>query len=255
MSKRILFIVEGQNAEVSLFKKLLSIFYSSVEYDFYSYNTNIHVLSQLLYNDYPNFEKDEIDLKLVLMSQESDDEKRSVLRQTYNDIYLVFDFDPQHDHCHFDTVRRMLSYFNDSTTNGKLFINYPMLESFKHFPTLPDDSFKDRKVNSSSLFNYKCIVSHESNYVSYEEYNYLIVVSIIIHHLKKINYLLKGEYELPDLNEYYNIDYLSLYDKQLEFWKENKQLYVVNTSVLLLVDFNPSQFYKIINRKRNQFYI
>ena len=56
------------------------------------YKTTLHTLAQVLDNDYPNYEKDNVDIKLLLRSMENDKDKRTVLSQKYNDIYFVFDF-------------------------------------------------------------------------------------------------------------------------------------------------------------------
>ena len=33
-------------------------------------------------------------------------------------------------------------FFDNETEHGKLYINYPMIESFKHFKKIPDKDFK-----------------------------------------------------------------------------------------------------------------
>ena len=255
MSNKVLFIVEGENAEVELFSTMLRILNPKVNYEFYSYNTNIHSLAQLLFNNYSDFDKEEIDIRLVLRSVESNEEKRKILSQRYRDIFLIFDFDPQHDHCHFDTVRRMIEFFDDSTTNGKLFINYPMLESVRHLSELPDDSFKDRTISCNELVNYKDIVAKNNKYCDYKKYNYTLVISIVVHHLKKLNFILTGEYCLPTYEDYYLLDYLKLFDEQINVMSKRNLIYVINTSVMLLIDFNPTQFYHIIEKKATTFNI
>lgn len=255
MNNRVLFIVEGENAEVELFSTLLRILNPGVEYDFYSYSTNIHSLAQILFNNYRDFDKEEIDIRLVLRSEESDEEKRSILSQKYRDIFLIFDFDPQHDFCHFDTVRRMIEFFDDSTSNGKLFINYPMLESVRHLNDLPDDSFKERNVSCDEIIKYKELVSQNNKYCDYKKYDYTLVVSIIVHHLKKLNYILTGNYSIPSKDDYYTLDYLKLFDMQVDAMINSNMVYVINTSVMLLIDFNPTLFYRMIDRKATTFNI
>ena len=128
MPKRILVIVEGEADEVKFLRSLFQNCYKKADYKVYSYKTNIHVLAQELYNNYPDFDEDETDIKLVLASLETNADKKKKLLEKYTDVFMIFDFDPQHDHPHFDTVRRMLKYFDDSTAQGKLFINYPMMQ-------------------------------------------------------------------------------------------------------------------------------
>ena len=80
-NNKILFIVEGENDEVSFIKKMLSVCSPNTAYEFYSYRCNIHVLAQVLYNEYPDFEDDKIDIQLVLKSKENDKGKRDLLSQ------------------------------------------------------------------------------------------------------------------------------------------------------------------------------
>ena len=84
-------------------------------------------------HDYPDFDSGEVDIQLILKEMESDEETRKMLSSDFSDIILAFDFDPHHDHPRFDTVMKMLEFYVDSTDMGKLYINYPMMQPFKHF--------------------------------------------------------------------------------------------------------------------------
>ena len=89
---QILFIVEGEQDEVEFLKRMIKTCYPDIKHEFYYYKTTLHTLAQVLDNDYPNYEKDNVDIKLLLRSMENDKDKRTVLSQKYNDIYFVFDF-------------------------------------------------------------------------------------------------------------------------------------------------------------------
>ena len=90
--RKILFIVEGEQDEVGFLKRMIKTCYPDIKHEFYYYKTTLHTLAQVLDNDYPNYEKDNVDIKLLLRSMENDKDKRTVLSQKYNDIYFVFDF-------------------------------------------------------------------------------------------------------------------------------------------------------------------
>ena len=100
IERRILFIVEGEQDELKFLKRMIKTCYPSIKHEFYSYKTTLHTLAQVLEKDYPSFEEDNIDIRLVLRSMENDKDKKLILSQKYNDIYLVFDFEPQHDNVH-----------------------------------------------------------------------------------------------------------------------------------------------------------
>ena len=86
MPKRILVVVEGEADEVKFLKKLFQKCHKNADYKVYSYRTNIHVLAQELYNNYPDFENDETDIKLVLASLEPNEDKRQKLLEKYTDV-------------------------------------------------------------------------------------------------------------------------------------------------------------------------
>lgn len=46
----------------------------------------------------------------------------------------------------------MLDFFNDETDQGKLFINYPMMESYRDCDAFFDEKYKDRTVTLDTLF-------------------------------------------------------------------------------------------------------
>lgn len=252
-NNKILFIVEGDNDEVSFVRRLLAKCYPNHAYEVYSYRCNIHVLAQTLFNEYPTFDEDEIDIQLVLKSKEKDKHKRTLLSQDYRDVFLIFDFDPQHDHPHYDTVSRMLRYFTDSSNHGKLFINYPMMQSYKHFSFLPDDSFESRQVTVDECKNYKRIVGDMSSFTDINAYSFSTFVSLIVHHLRKANFLITGRYETPSCDEYLSWSGTEIFDCQCGRLENSNSVLVLNTSIFLGVDFRPSEFFRMISVRACEF--
>jgi len=245
---KILFIVEGESDELKFLKKLLKTCRNKQEYEVYSCKENIHMLAQELYKNYPEFDEDDIDIKLILRSITNDAKRNSLLTQKFKDIYMVFDYEVQHDHPHFDTVKKMLMYFNDSTTRGKLYINYPMMQSFKHFYSLPDSSFRDRKVHINDVKRYKESVADYSGFTDLTRYNALTFYSLATHHIRKGNYILSGKYIEPTIEEYLNWDQVDIFNYQCDMVKMEQNLYVLNTSIYMLIDFAPKAFFDFIKR-------
>lgn len=252
-NNKVLFIVEGESDEVQFLKRMFQKCFSDQNYEIYSYKTNIHVLAQLLFNDYPDFESDEIDIKLVLRSLEENEHKREILSQKYRDIYLIFDFEPQHDTPHFDTIRRMVHFFNDSTDRGKLFINYPMMQSYKHFSHLPDDSFATKKVNLDQIKHYKQVVGNESNFTDLNQYNYFTFLSLAVHHIRKANYILSGKYMLPEVEDFLTWSSLNIFDKQYTMFASEYEIYVLNTSIFMIMEFAPNDFIHHVTTSKEKF--
>ena len=239
--------------EVSFLERLYSQWNPGQKYEIYSYRTNIHILSQILCSEYPDFETNDIDIRLVLRSREKDDDRRRILQEKYRDIYLIFDFEPQHNCPHFDIVRRMMGYFQDSTNQGKLFVNYPMMQSYKDFSALPDDSFKERSILVDKVKDYKQHISKTSCLSDPKRLQYSTFVSIAVHHLRKANWILTGEYKIPEVENYLRWNGQDVFDKQVQLVNDERLVWILNTSVFLLVDYSPNRFFEGVKRKRQEF--
>ena len=64
---------------------------------------------------------------------------------------MIFDFDPQDNRYDEKKLAHMLQFFSDSTQMGRLYINYPMVESFYHFRSLEDESFLTERFSLSDV--------------------------------------------------------------------------------------------------------
>ena len=51
-NNKVLFIVEGDSDEVQFLRNMFSKCFTQQNYDIYSYKTNIHILAQVLFNEY-----------------------------------------------------------------------------------------------------------------------------------------------------------------------------------------------------------
>lgn len=237
IKRKLLFITEGEVDEPKFIDKVFSKCYPNIEYDYYAYSTSIHTLSSMLFNE--NGEIDEyLDIKNVLKENEENEYKREKLSNKYSDIILVFDFDPHSDNPQFKKIKKMMSFFNDSTDNGKLYINYPMMQSYKHIKNYFDSDFKNRKVEVSKCSEYKQLVDKESVLKDLKKYTYPVIMKIIGFNLKKANYLLNSKYEIPSCDEFNKIDLNKIYNIQCKMKDENK-VSVLNTFVFNIVEYNP----------------
>ena len=248
---KILFIVEGENDEVKFINRLFSICQDLKNYEIFSYKTNLHNLANLIAK---NGEiTDDFDIQLFLKSIEKDSDKKEILSQNFSDIILVFDFEPQQDVPHFDLIRKLALYFNESTENGKIYINYPMMQSYRHFNKLPNKEFKDVIITKEDAKNYKEIVGNISNYTCVEHHSYALFVSLAYHHLLKLHYILNGKFELPPKDFIYNAKQVDLFDKQLSLLNSNGWIYVINTFMLYLVEYNPTTFYNQVTTHKSKY--
>ena len=240
----VLYIVEGET-EKKLLRRLWERFEPDNCYDVYVYNTNIHVLIESLFRD---GEMDE-DLEIVreLRSIEKDENKRAVLSKRFEYVYMIFDFDPQDSRINMDRIGQMLDYFNDPAGNGRLYLNYPMMESYRHIRSFADGEFKDRKVSLDLLREggYKRLVDSESGkeFKQLNEYTKETFRSIIEMHLKKENYLVNGLFELMDEDGFFDMTGSELLRVQVKAVEKEGSVYVINTCIFTVVEYMPSVFF------------
>lgn len=109
----------------------------------YSYQANLYDLYRTMFEG--DEEVDDLYLPLVLREREQDPKKRELLDRDYTDIILIFDFDPQDHLFSLRKLEEMVSHFDESTENGKLYVNYPMVEAYRDLVGLPyDETYLER---------------------------------------------------------------------------------------------------------------
>ncbi len=248
--KPILFITEGA-AEKNFIEILFNLIAKGEEYEVYSYDTNIHILAQELTKE--GVIDEFLDINLVLREKETDPRLREMLSKNFSDIFLIFDFDPQHSYPSFNKVQTLLDYFTDSTTVGKMYINYPMMESFRHLNQMPDEGFCERAVGLKECLAYKKLVNQESKYVNLQKLNYNILISMAVHHIKKSNYIRKGDYNMPLIEDFEKWTENEVYKKQSDVMANENRIYVVNEFFTYIAYRNPQNFYNQIKFHKDKF--
>ena len=234
MTKNILCIVEGASYEPkfveNVFSKVIGL---SVE--IYSYKTNIHVLSSTIKRLYPEFEDDDLDITGILTEIYGENE---VLKRKYTDIFMIFDFDPQDTAADFLFLHKMLDYFCDSTDHGKLFINYPMMESLKHVSFLGEEDYVERKFPISDLRDYCKTVGTFLKFQDIRKYDRRIYLGLLKLNLIKCNNMLSGMSVLPSFSDYSVWNGSSILEAELKCVEDESQILVLNTSLFIISDYN-----------------
>lgn len=191
-----------------------------------------------------------MDIQLVLREMERNPSKRDVLSQTFSEVIMAFDFAPQHSTPHFQTVRRMLSYFSDSTNMGRLYINYPMMQSYRHFKKLPDPDYIKA---TASPWGYKELVQKAGCHIDLRRWGYDIFISVAVQNIRKTWWMLHSDNRLPDVDEYASIDWARVFDMELDHFTKTDTVYVLNTFVFAIIDFAPSVFFKLAQKHSIKF--
>lgn len=146
----ILFVFEGKKREPDIFRTLEYLFFPKGLNIICSFGNNIYEL-------YRQMKELENDGDIVSLLREinkgkpdnpfTDDMKSS----DFSEIFLFFDYDFQNRNITLEQmnnqISQMLSLFNDETDQGKLYINYPMIEAIRYTKTLPDEHFPEYSVS------------------------------------------------------------------------------------------------------------
>lgn len=237
MSRKILLVVEGTRAEPRLVERLLQVYGLDVRYEVVSYDTNIHVLYNDMFSE--GEDADMLSLTEVLKEREADPEKRAILEEDYSDTLLVFDYEPQ-DSC-FDPehLLEMQAHFNESTDEGKLFINYPMVEACRHFRCLPDPDFLERAVGADDeVCRYKELVGGETCRQNVKKLSREDLDAIISMTMRKALHICGEEYDSKNPRLMYDrLSLIGVLHKQNEQLAEKRSVWVLGTCLLFICDY------------------
>lgn len=143
-----LLIVEGNHEKNNLFALLFRCFPEmniDME-DVWIYATNIYQLYEDIVKEYgEDWPETDVDLPFVVSKKKYPGELR--YKEDFVNIVLVFDYERHDTYFSEDKILDMQQYFVDSTDVGKLYINYPMIESYQDIEVLPDVTYIDKKVS------------------------------------------------------------------------------------------------------------
>ena len=133
----ILFVFEGVKREPDLFRTIQRLYFSNREEQIVcSYNNNIYQL----YKDLQEYDGDGdiVSLLMEKFASQKDNPLKDIDRSAdISEIYLFFDYDFHNRNLSLEEINRqvkeMLETFNNETEYGKLYIDYPMVESIPSF--------------------------------------------------------------------------------------------------------------------------
>lgn len=162
-----LLIVEGFHEKNKLFWLMFQCFPEvSIDMkDIWIYGTNIYLLYEDIVKEYGcdwSLEGYDIDLPFVISKKQH--LETICYKEDFTNIILVFDYERHDTKFSEKKILELQCYFRDAADMGKLYINYPMIESYQHFISFQDDEYENRKIPVSLQpgRRYKEIVNQES---------------------------------------------------------------------------------------------
>ncbi|MDE6629164.1 MAG: hypothetical protein K2K36_07315 [Muribaculaceae bacterium] len=171
----ILFVFEGDR-ECPLFETIQELFFPKEAEPFVCvYRSNIYSL----YSHIKSYDRvggeEEVDTVSVLkeiLCRRGDRGLDGVAPSQVSEVYLFFDYDFHHkrgtlaeNNAH---LQELLEYFNEETAHGKLYVNYPMVESIYYTGLLPDSGYRDYTVRRDECSGFKGMASRFSAYPSFD---------------------------------------------------------------------------------------
>jgi hypothetical protein len=260
----ILFVFEGK-ADKTYFEAIKRLFFPAKSETFLcTYNSNIYSLYTKLKSHDALKEMLEVDTVSVLkeiLLEKGDETLKDIREDEVSEIYLFFDYDFQENSRTLEEnnsrLSELLGYFTDETGRGKLYINYPMVESLRYTKELPDNNYWQYTVTRQRCQeeNFKHQVHEFSFYKSNLEYLVLTIKSadddakiqqkadtaktnwlhLVTMNTSKANYICNDRNELPD--EVNN--QLDIFDSQLSKYvnTEECKVAILNAFPIFLFDY------------------
>ncbi len=260
----ILFIFEGKD-DKTYFESIKRLFFPEKSEAFVcTYNSNIYSLYTKLKNHDALNGKLEVDTVSVfkeILTEKGDNTLKDIREDEVSEIYLFFDYDFQEKSRTLEEnnkrLSEMLDYFTDETNNGKLYINYPMVESLRYTKELPDNDYWTYTVTRQKCQedSFKHQVHEFSFYKSNLEYLVLTIkpadddakilqkadtaktnwLHLVTMNTSKANYICNDKNELPEeVNSQKEI-----YDNQLAKYVDTEEckVAILNAFPIFLFDY------------------
>ncbi len=254
----ILFVFEGENREPELFATIQKMFFPrDNERITYSFGNNIYEL----YNELSKLDDagDLVSLLQERCSGQADNPFEGLNSSDFSEIYLFFDYDFQNKNLELAEINRqlkeMLSKFNDETEYGKLYINYPMIESIRYTKELPDANYYEYVISRADCSSFKRLAA---DFSAYSSLDFILIdsrkdVSELSEkklkslrdnweHLKKqnvnkANYICHGKNEAPNKKE--EVSQEQIFESQLQKHvnKEQSEVAILNAFPLFLYEY------------------
>lgn len=163
----ILFVFEGTRREPYIFGALKRLYWSEEETVITAYGCNIYAL----YNEMQDI-GDGADIVDILRLKYKDSKENPFdgieRSDVFSEKYLIFDYDfhdvSQQVESLNAKLEAMLQYFNEETENGKLYINYPMVEAIRYTKLLEDKDYYKYCVTREECRSFKKLVDKFSEY-------------------------------------------------------------------------------------------
>lgn len=244
-------IYEGDKTEEILVK--------NIKKNFFNENVQIKVVSfpagENIYMLYKQLESDSFQTDLIEVIREYNpiaaEELGDASRDSFSQIFLFFDYDghnnnlsKKNDPTGSSIIEDMLNTFNNETDLGKLYINYPMVESLRD--NISEDICNRRcSISIDDIGQYKNLVS---SILDFQDFRKLTIDDwkiLCFRSVCKANCIVTGQYMIPEFHEYRKrISQLDIFKNQLnKFVEPLNHIGVINGFPLFVIEYFKIDFW------------
>lgn len=257
-----LFIVEGEKRDVRFLNDLADEITAGTR----TVETLVLPASQNIYMIYDQLEEDDFETDIIEVLRESSPKAASLLadlqRDDVDEVYLFFDFDPQHfKRKGMDSVKggssnilaKMLEIFDNETDLGKLYISYPMIEAaydYKRGESLCA-AYSSCFIPFASLNKYKSLAGKDNPIASEHKFQWKELLNVFIQRAiclfdrEGIGFLEYRQYVTPTL----------IYREQEKLLNVNNVVFCLSALPEFLLDYYGEEYWhdnidgEVINRR------
>lgn len=230
MTERILFVFEGEKTEKTITDSLLKNF---IENDnrivLSSFKTDIYALYKLISEDE--------DLDIFAVMKERNPELSELDRDSFSQLFLFFDYDGHSPAANDNKISELLSFFNEETEKGKLFISYPMVESIKCISSIDAvEDFCRHTVKICDCSKFKGYVAEyaDNSLIHFGSYAAGTWNDVVRMHCVKANFIIRGDMVFP--SNYFTQKDVFIIQKS-NFIDKDKSVSTLSSFPMLLLDF------------------
>ena len=243
-TENVLLILEGRSTEPNAIRSIIKAY----KLDF---NKVEVIFESDVYQLYSIFQHDE-DLDVVeVLRERSEDNKKTLLpfdRDDFSQIYIFFDYEGHATKADVSKIEELLNFFDNETEQGKLYISYPMVESFRHLT----NDFCGLQTPIALGKKYKnAVATSDSKYksINYSKMSSSVWNEIVIRTIRKV-FLIGLNDCSPDSyktfrSKYQQLGILNLQKKFIKFGN----VFVVSALPFFIVEYLGENLYADLLRR------
>lgn len=247
----ILFIFEGERREQEIFRTIDNLFLGiDKESICCSFGNNIYQLYETIMSH------NDIEIVSILkewLIKRNDHSLDDYLVSDFSEIFLFFDYDPHSRDIPLNELNnriiKMLELFDNETENGKLYINYPMIESIRYTKELPDYNFVKYEIEMEKCSTFK---NEAATFSHYKNMDFILLRKksntddkdrikrnweyLKEQNIKKANYICYKKNGVPTKKS--DIETIKIFNSQLNNYINNhNSIAILNAFPIFLYDY------------------